>query len=65
MKRLGAYVSDKTHALLIEWARQNGQSRSALLNYIIQRAIDDAVEKGEFDAPGDWRQIDVSGDDKD
>jgi hypothetical protein len=45
-KRLNITLPDGTAKLIEKWASQEGRSMSGLVTYLVQKAVDDARDKG-------------------
>lgn len=47
-KRIGLTVPDKIHAKLERWAEAEGRPLANLCNFLLEKAVRDAEEKGEL-----------------
>jgi hypothetical protein len=57
-KRVGITVPDTIHDKLERWARAEGRPLANLCNFLLEKAVRDAEERGEIPPP------DQGGDDK-
>jgi predicted DNA-binding protein len=47
-KRIGLTVPDSIYAKLEKWADQDGRPLANLCNFLIEKAVREAEDKGEF-----------------
>jgi len=55
-KRIGLTVPDSIYAKLEKWADQDGRPLANLCNFLIEKAVREAEEKGEFFADKPLKQ---------
>ena len=54
-KRIGLTLPDRIYKKLEFWADQEGRPLANLCNFLLERAVRDAEDKGELPpAKGDW-----------
>ena len=47
-KRIGVTVPDKIHARLEQWAELEGRPLANLCNFLLEKAVREAVERGDL-----------------
>lgn len=52
-KRIGVTVPDKIHARLEQWAELEGRPLANLCNFLLEKAVREAVDKGDLPPDSD------------
>ncbi|MGD1930961.1 MAG: hypothetical protein ACFB12_18835 [Leptolyngbyaceae cyanobacterium] len=47
-KRIGVTVPDKIHTRLEQWAELEGRPLANLCNFLLEKAVREAIEKGDL-----------------